>query len=490
MLVLEGLIMLKFTTLISLINRLFSLFLPCNIASLPNRYIYSFSLLFGIITNFGLPPYYFFSASVIGGAYFFSVMFLADVKIRPFIAFFFTFGFLYSSLLWVGLSVVAEGSFFYLYIFVTPFIVIILSSISFISFKFLVYTSCHYIIFAFFSCFILGLAEYLRCLPIWGFCWNPFSLILSESVFTLQPFRLFGVYGYSFYIFFMISFVGALFVYYDKLRVTFYLLSFSLLFSFIFIFSFFSLKVNSNKITDDQVRILRTNISVNSKTSFKHQELSYWIDKAYSDFDDKIKFVIMPETVSSNIFYSTEYMYSYLENAFKDKFKYNTNWIFGAITSNDSNYYNSIVIYNPKTRYLQVYNKNRLVPFGEYLPILSNFKIFSGFASNFGFNSSDVQTTFLNDTVKPLICYEITFDNYISSNIKYIVNVSNDMWFGNSVGPWQHFALARIKAVQYNTNLFRSTNGGISAYIDNLGNIINIQKDLKKSFFDTFIYLR
>ena len=73
-----------------------------------------------------------------------------------------------------------------------------------------------------------------------------------------------------------------------------------------------------------------------------------------------------------------------------------------------------------------------------------------------------------------MICYEIIYSGKIFENNKfdYIINISEDGWFGNSIGPDQHFAKSIFRAIENNTFLLRSTNKGVSAIIDNKGNII------------------
>ena len=74
----------------------------------------------------------------------------------------------------------------------------------------------------------------------------------------------------------------------------------------------------------------------------------------------------------------------------------------------------------------------------------------------------------------PLICYEIIYSGKLTKNFNfdYILNISEDGWFGNSIGPDQHFVKAIFRAIENNTFFLRSANKGVSAIIDNKGNII------------------
>jgi len=129
---------------------------------------------------------------------------------------------------------------------------------------------------------------------------------------------------------------------------------------------------------------------------------------------------------------------------------------------------------------IKSYNKRKLVPFGEFLP-LENFlnklglkKITEGHGSFLkGKNNNNLIIDKLN--ILPMICYEVIFTDFIqqsSASTNLIINISEDAWFGKSIGPDQHFAKSIFRAVEHNTFLIRSANKGVSAIIDNKGNII------------------
>ena len=135
---------------------------------------------------------------------------------------------------------------------------------------------------------------------------------------------------------------------------------------------------------------------------------------------------------------------------------------------------------------IQTYNKRKLVPFGEFLPfenLLNNFglkKITEGHGSFLRGNKND-NLIIGNIKILPLICYEVIFTELIQKsniNTNLIINISEDGWFGKSIGPNQHFAKSIFRAIENNTFFLRSTNKGVSAIIDNKGNIV---KSLKRN---------
>ena len=139
-----------------------------------------------------------------------------------------------------------------------------------------------------------------------------------------------------------------------------------------------------------------------------------------------------------------------------------------------------MIVVNHQLDIIQSYNKRRLVPFGEFLPfenLLTNFglkKITEGYGSFLkGKESKNFLINELN--ILPLICYEIIFTDLIqksSGDTNLIVNISEDGWFGNTIGPDQHFAKSIFRAIENNTFFLRSANKGVSAIIDNKGKII------------------
>ncbi len=124
------------------------------------------------------------------------------------------------------------------------------------------------------------------------------------------------------------------------------------------------------------------------------------------------------------------------------------------------------------------YDKHHLVPFGEYVPLQKYLpfvqKITNG-AIGFSQGSGPRTLHGKNFSFSPLLCYEVIFPDAIidkSDRPDLLVNLTNDAWFGNSSGPYQHFDMARMRAVEYGIPLVRVANTGISAFFDPFGRVI------------------
>jgi apolipoprotein N-acyltransferase len=142
--------------------------------------------------------------------------------------------------------------------------------------------------------------------------------------------------------------------------------------------------------------------------------------------------------------------------------------------------YNSIYVIDGEGSILSVYDKVHLVPFGEYLPFqpwleslgLRQLTKVGGFLSGTRRRAMDIPGA---PRALPLICYEIIFPGNVvppGERPGWLVNLTNDGWFGYSTGPYQHFQQARVRAIEEGLPLVRAANTGISAVVDPLGRVV------------------
>jgi len=147
-------------------------------------------------------------------------------------------------------------------------------------------------------------------------------------------------------------------------------------------------------------------------------------------------------------------------------------------------YYNAVIVLGEQSKSLEEpnstdrYYKNKLLPIGEFVPFedilrpiaplfnlpMSSFQRGGEQQLNLGANGINIATA---------ICYEIAFNqtlvNTVNANTDYIMTVSNDAWFGKSIGPVQHLQIARMRAFEFQRPVIRSTNTGITAIYDQQG---------------------
>jgi apolipoprotein N-acyltransferase len=143
--------------------------------------------------------------------------------------------------------------------------------------------------------------------------------------------------------------------------------------------------------------------------------------------------------------------------------------------------YNSIYVIDHDGSVLSVYDKLHLVPFGEYLPyqdlmeklgFVQLTKVQGGFIAGSRRRAMEIPGA---PRALPLICYEAIFPADVAARDErpgWIINLTNDGWFGISTGPYQHLAQARLRVIEEGLPMVRAANTGISAVIDPLGRIV------------------
>jgi apolipoprotein N-acyltransferase len=143
--------------------------------------------------------------------------------------------------------------------------------------------------------------------------------------------------------------------------------------------------------------------------------------------------------------------------------------------------YNSVYVIDHDGSVLSVYDKLHLVPFGEYLPfqewmeklgLVQLTKVQGGFIPGTRRRSMEIPNA---PRALPLICYEAIFPGDVAARDDrpgWIVNLTNDGWFGISTGPYQHLQQVRLRAIEQGLPVVRAANTGISAVIDPLGRIV------------------
>ena len=342
--------------------------------------------------------------------------------------------------------------------------------------------------FVLFFSLVFSVFEFLRGNLMTGFPWNLIAYTWSWSVESIQILSLIGTYSLSLI---SVTFFCIPFLFFQKKivkkNVIFLLV---LLIFFIGNYSYGIYKINNSNYKFDEninVKIISPNFSLKEyNTTSEVFKLERLIKISDPEKNKKTLF-IWPEGIFHESYLQNIKQY---KNLFADKFFENHLILLGInnfINSDDlkkKKYFNSLVILNHKLEILSIYNKVNLVPFGEFLPfekILSKFglkKITRGYNS---FSVGDLRTTinlgneFGEKLILPLICYEIIYSGKIKKKNQFpdlVINISEDAWFGRSIGPHQHFSKAVYRSIEEGVFIARSANKGISAFIDPNGRIL------------------
>ena len=335
----------------------------------------------------------------------------------------------------------------------------------------------------------LAFMDYVRAKILTGFPWNIWAYSWSWLPETLQS--LFYLGFFSFNLFCIIIYCTPLLLIFKKKInfIFFFLLGFIFFGNYIYGSSIINkddenrakLKLNSDNSIYTKIISPNFDLKYNLSNTNLGENISNLIRYSEPENNKKTLFV-WPEGVFTGFDFDQIKKYRTL---FEEAFSENHLILFGSNTTyevaNNNKIFNSLIIVNNKFDIIFQYNKNKLVPFGEFLPFeifLSKFglkKITEGYGSFSRGVTNDV-FTLGNSKILPLICYEIIFPELSQTTANLIINISEDAWFGDTIGPDQHFAKAIFRAIENNVYLARSANKGFSAFIDNKGIVKKILK--------------
>ena len=398
----------------------------------------------------------------------------------------FGFGFYLSGIFWISYSLTFDDSFKFLIpfslIIIPLFLGLFTGVTTLIVGQYLNYNFSSILLFS----GSMALSDYIRGKILSGFPWNVWAYSWSWVTEILQILNLVGLFAFNLLVITIFT-LPAVFFFKKKLGQKILIISFAFLLIFlIYIYGTFTinknktliqLQDNSNKI---YTKVISPNFDLKYNISINEVENKLKRLIRYSDPDpNKKTLFVWPEGVFTG--YKYEEIYNFVK-LFKTNFADNHLILFGINTlhKDTGKSFNSLIIVNKNFEILHQYNKKKLVPFGEFLPFenfLEKFglkKITLGYGS---FSKGQIQKNIVINSLSilPLICYEVIFPELIQKSddkTNLIVNISEDGWFGNSIGPRQHFAKAIFRAVENNSFLVRSANKGVSAIINNKGEII------------------
>ena len=463
-------------------NKVFSLIIP---------------FVLGLITSFSLPPYSFFFLNFITFPLLL-VFFILNYKNGKWISFkigwMFGFGYFISNLYWITNSLTFEENFKPLIpialilvpLFLGVFYGIATLACSFFSLdkKF----SSILIFSIFFS-----LIEFVRSSIFGGFPWNLIAYAWTDYLNILQVLPFIGTYAFnllSLTIFLIPTII--LFNHKKKTKLVFLILTTALL---LVNFFYGSIMLKNNEKVNPRnlnfvIKIISPKIEIKRFFEDENPEkiISELVQLSKPNNIEKTIF-IFPEGALTSVYLEDLKNYSYI---FSENYSDQHKVIIGISSTEDRKVYNSMVVLDSNLNILAKYNKNKLVPFGEFLPFENFFRKFGLKKITQGYNSftKDVERKIINvNNINfiPLICYEIIYSGEINrtkDDFDLILNISEDGWFGNSVGPYQHFSHSIFRSIEEGKNLIRSANNGISAFINSKGQIINQIKSTERGVIE------
>ena len=460
-------------------------------------FIYLIPLFLGFVTSFSLPPYSYFFINFLTFPLLL-IFLILNYKKGKWLSFkigwMFGFGYFVSNLYWITNSLKFEENFkplipialILIPLFLGIFYGLVTFACSFFSLK---KKFSSIIIFSIF----FSLIEFIRSFILGGFPWNLIVFSWSDYLPFLQVLSYIGTYSFNLLSVTIFLIPAIILFNYRKGIKAIFLICTTFILLINFLYGSFIIKSNDKFIQNDLnfvVKIVSPKISINRYFEDESPEkiISELVELSQPNNLKKTIF-IFPEGALSNIYLEDLKNYSYI---FSKNYSEKHKIIMGINSIEDKKVFNSMVVLDKDLNILTKYNKNKLVPFGEFLPFENFFfkfglkKITQGYRSF----SSDNERKIININnlnFVPLICYEIIYSGKINKteeNFDLILNISEDGWFGNSVGPYQHFSHSIFRSIEEGKNLVRSANNGISAFINPKGQIINKIKSTERGVIE------
>lgn len=334
--------------------------------------------------------------------------------------------------------------------------------------------------------FGFGVAEWLRAVVLTGFPWNAIGYAAMPTPLLMQPASVAGLYGMNALAVFVFAMpallasrrhvrIGALFVV--------VLVATDIAFGML----------RPAPIADGRtmaVRIVQPSIDQSEKwdTSVRDRIFKTYLDMTVAPAAEgkrRPTVIVWPETAVPFLFTDRPDALAALGAALEDGQVLLTGAVRsegGAGESGEARYYNSIVAINDRGEIVGASDKMHLVPFGEYLPfekLLTRLGMKKIVSTPLSFSEGTERRLLdLPGGVRalPLICYEAIFPGEVGPSVAaadVILNVTNDAWYGDTPGPYQHFRQAQLRAVEYGRPLIRAANNGISAVVGPDGRILD-----------------
>jgi apolipoprotein N-acyltransferase len=233
-----------------------------------------------------------------------------------------------------------------------------------------------------------------------------------------------------------------------------------------------------------RVAVIQGNIEQSQKwePAFQKAAIEKYLRLSLSTRPDRPDLIVWPESAAPFYFLAevppTRFVMQGIAEAA-------THFLIGApafeVRGEKADYYNSAYLVGPRTDVLGRYDKAHLVPYGEYTPFKEYLPFLGKIVEHVGdFKAGETGKTleWLGRKLGIQICYEIIFPELAREQVRngavLLITITNDAWYGTTAGPYQHFSLAVLRAVENRRVLARSANTGISGFIDPVGRLLGL----------------
>ncbi|WP_347938692.1 apolipoprotein N-acyltransferase [Rickettsia oklahomensis] len=435
--------------------------------------------LFGMLSGFVFAPTFFLPALLTLSYLCYIIQKSENWQEAAKIGYLFGFGHFLSGVYWISIGISVYIADFW---WAIPFALFGLP----IVLAFFISVSCMFSFFAknnkyyqFIFCLCWVLFEWVRSWMFTGFPWNLIGYAFSFSDILIQPLSIIGIYGFSFIVIYIATSAYPLFSkQFTQLKIL--LASSVVILTVIVIYGVARLSNNPTNFTDIKVRLVQPSIPQIEKWNEEEFWHNLMLHINLSEKSEEPTDLIIWSEAALVVPFDLPQVKSELLEMLNVT---NAILITGGIADNkkqgdEFELYSAMYALTKNGHKLFEYHKSHLVPFGEYMPlktILPFKKLTHGLIDYKEGNSGLVYLNKYNLKIKPLICYESIFSDFVRTNneiVDVIINVTNDAWYGKSSGPYQHFYISRSRAVENGLPMIRVANNGISAIVDPCGRTI------------------
>lgn len=232
-----------------------------------------------------------------------------------------------------------------------------------------------------------------------------------------------------------------------------------------------------------RVGLVQTNMGMTQKRDDPNEGLRRHIEQSVQlQREQKFDLLVWPESAF------TWFLPSHVKNVSQLAFhgQVHTPTLFGGLSQRKHNGelmpFNTAFMTDADGAIVGTYDKTYLLAFGEYIPFGDRFPVLYDLSPNSGrfVPGEHVQPVPLGPyRLSVLVCYEDILPDFVADAVRVgkphlLVNITNDAWFGDSHEPWEHLALAKLRAVEHHRALVRSTNSGVSSVIDPVGRVLAV----------------
>lgn len=326
--------------------------------------------------------------------------------------------------------------------------------------------------------------EYVRSLTEISFPWLNLAYTQTYYLNLIQYASITGNYAVSFWIVCLNLIIYLIIKYQRRIGLAISIFAILIILPYIYGWS-----VMSETIEENNIKIALLQGSIEPKVKWDQRFLDYniqtFVDMSKKTAGEDVDLILWPETAAP-CYLASESLYMDRIQAASDSLNIpllvGTN-DYEVIKGTRFLYYNSAFLFKPKGRYPQIYNKIHLVPFSEKIPYDEKLRISDKIQlGQSDFSSGKDLTIFQipKGRFATLICFESVYPalvrNFVKRGVEFLVNITNDGWFGKTHGPFQHAQIAVFRAIENRISIARCANTGVSMFIDPFGRVIGATK--------------